>query len=757
MASRSIKNRPNIKKKHPFTGVLVALSIVAVVICAGIAGVWALGESWLQDLPDYEDADQYNTARKTEVYANDGKTLLAEFYLEDREPVELTQISNFVLEGTIATEDERFYDHGGFDIWGIARALVVNMTGSSREGASTITQQFVRNTILASEANDISIERKVREMYLSMKLEEVYSKDEILLMYLNTINYGSGAYGIQAASQRYFSKDATDLTLVEAATLIGIPQSPTYNNPIDNPDACFNRRNLVLERMLSNGYISQAEYDEAVATPLALTPTEPSQDGIYLYPYFTSYVREQLLAQYSQAEVFKGGMKVYTTIDPAMQAVAETAAANKESQIDDAFEVALTAVDPDTGYIKAMVGGKDYYANQYNLATQAQRQPGSSFKTFTLIAALEEGISPQTMINCSTTVKIDDWNVENINAVNYGTRSLSSAFAVSSNTGFARLVSAIGPEKVVDVAQRMGINKSVLTAVPSITLGAKEVTVTEMAQSYATIANGGTERDAVSIERIIDRNGNTIFDVSTNNAGTIALTPEISYAATQVMEGVLKSGGTGTDAALASGQPAAGKTGTSENYRDSWFCGFTPQLSVSIWLGDRRDQSEGIAVPSSITAASVFSEFAGTVLEGQPIEQFKTAQAPTYKSYSNTKFGIGGTASSDTDDTEKDTTNKNQTQPNNPTDPVKPVDPVDPVDPVPTPDPTQTPDPKPDPDPTPTPTPTPTSTSWGTRNVANEKALEYVFASPLAVRNDWISDFWSGSGISFRTISLRTA
>ncbi|MEG0216840.1 MAG: transglycosylase domain-containing protein, partial [Raoultibacter sp.] len=468
MASRASKNRAGKKTKQPFIGLLVFFAIVISVVATGGIAAYALGTSWLQDLPDYEDSAAFNTAEKTRVYAGDDTTLLAEFYLENREPVTAAEISPFVFKGTVATEDERFYDHGGIDMKGIARAVVANLTGSS-EGASTITQQFVRNTVLSDEMNDITFKRKVREMYIAVKLEEKYTKDEILLMYLNTINYGSGAYGIQAASQQYFSKNALDLTLVEAATLVGIPQSPNALNPIDNPKACLERRNVVLNRMLSNNYITQADYDAAIAQEIVLNVKPQDQgEGMYLYPYFTSYVRQLLLEKYSDAEVFKGGMTVYTTIDPATQDAAERAAANKRAEIDDDLEVALTAVDPATGYIKALVGGSDYYANKFNLATQGLRQPGSSFKTFTLASAIENGIAPTTSLDCSSPVKIGSWEVENYNGAQYGTRPLSSAFAVSSNTGFARLVTYLGPEKVADIAHRMGI-KSDLNAVPSIT------------------------------------------------------------------------------------------------------------------------------------------------------------------------------------------------------------------------------------------------------------------------------------------------
>lgn len=637
MASRSIKNRPDIKKKSFWPGVLMALAVVLAFLGVGVVGIYALGSSWLEDLPDYSDTNVYNVAQKTEVYASDGFTLLAEFYIENREPVTLDQISPYVKNGTVATEDERFYEHDGIDLWGIGRAIVVNLSGSSLEGASTISQQFVRQTILADEANDISFKRKVREMYIALKLEEMYSKDEILLSYLNTINYGSGAYGIEAAAHTYFSKTAAELTLSEAAALVGIPQSPTYNNPIDNYDTCLVRRNMVLDRMLSNGYITQEEHDAAVAEELILNPENLGANGIYLYPYFTTYIRDTLLEEFTEAEVFKGGMKVFTTIDPTMQGIAEDAARKKEATMAEDIEVALTAIDPNTGYIKAMVGGKNFYVDQYNLATQAKRSCGSAFKTFTLIASLEAGISPSTSISCSSKVTLGNWSPENYGGANYGTRSIAGAFAVSSNTAFARLITAIGPEPVVDVAKRLGI-KSNIPAFPSITLGAVEVSTDEMAGAVATIANGGTHHEVTGIAYILDAKGDVIYQSDTT--GTPALSPEIAYAARNVMEGVV-SGGTGYAAALSSGQPVIGKTGTSEYYRDSYFIGSTPQISVAIWLGARQERE----MPSSYVAASVFGDFVGRVLAGQPIVDFPVANEPQYTAYNNPTLNIGSGSS----------------------------------------------------------------------------------------------------------------
>lgn len=254
MGSRAIKGRYNIRKKNGKAIVLSILAIIAAVFISLFIGAAALANTWLQDLPDYTNSEAFSTSATSTVYASDGKTVLAEFQLENREPVEIDQVSEYVLNGTVATEDERFYTHQGVDLYGSMRALVNNIIGGALEGGSTITQQLVRNTILSEEMNEISFKRKLREMFIATKMEEMYSKDEILLMYLNTINYGSGSYGIQAAAERYFSKNASDLTLAEAATLVGIPQSPTYNNPIDHAENCLSRRNLVLDTPVSSGW-----------------------------------------------------------------------------------------------------------------------------------------------------------------------------------------------------------------------------------------------------------------------------------------------------------------------------------------------------------------------------------------------------------------------------------------------------------------------------------------------------------------------
>lgn len=646
MVSRARRSRHAARKERAGFRLGIVGIVIAAILGIGCLGTLGVCFVWLQDLPDYTDASAYNVAEKTKVYASDGTTLLAELYLENRDPIELSEMGDYVTQGTVATEDERFYEHNGVDLWGILRAVWVNVTGTGHEGASTITQQFVRNTILSDEMQESTLKRKVREAYIAIQLEQMYSKDEILQMYLNTINYGQGTYGIQAAAELYFSKNAKDLTIAEAATLIGIPQAPTYNNPIDNPDNCLERRNLVLDRMLTNGVITQEEHDAAQAEPISLNVTmSDSNDGLYQYKYFTSYVRDTLLEDYSSDEVFKGGLTVITTLDVNTQNAAEQAADAKLSGLSDNLELAMVAVDPDTGFIKAMVGGRDYDTDEYNLATQAKRQPGSSFKTFTLLAALNDGVSPQTNLNCTSHVNIDGWEVENYGGSDYGTRSIASAFAVSSNTGFAELCTEIGPSKVAKMANTCGIEQE-LQAYPSITLGAQEVTVREMAQAYATIANGGTKREAVCIQSITDASGNTIFTADTT--GEKVLDTSLTEAATEVMEGVITNG-TGRSAAISNGQPAAGKTGTSENWRDKWFCGITPQMSVAIWIGGR----EEVQMPSYVACDDVFGDFMSTILEGQPIEQFPTSDEEL--EYTTTDFGHGEGATGEAPEHEGDT------------------------------------------------------------------------------------------------------
>ncbi|NPD31674.1 penicillin-binding protein [Eggerthellaceae bacterium zg-997] len=645
MGSRSMKNRPAAKKKHPSTGVLAVLGVFAVVLMAGGIAAFSLFSSWTSNLPDIEKLDGLDASKPSVLYASDGTTVLARFQLKNRTPVSGVQIGSHVRSGTVATEDERFFDHKGVDLAGIARATLNNLTGGQLEGASTITQQLVRNTVLADEMDEISLRRKVREAVLSMQIEQRYSKNDILVMYLNTINYGSGAYGIEAASKRYFSKSANELSVAESALLIGIPQSPTYNNPIDYPDNALARRNLVLSRMLKNDVITQGEYDQAVAEPLQLNETPPA-DEVLAYPYFTTYVRSLLTSEYgiSESDLMEGGLTVTTTIDPALQGVAEQAAAAKVRQVGQPFDVAMTVVEPSTGYIRALVGGSDYAKSQINLATgqgASGRPSGSAFKVFTLAAAIEEGISPQTLVDCSSPATVDGYTLQNYDNINYGTRSLSRALAVSSNTGFVRLTASIGANKVADMAKRLGVSSKLDVGKTGIalTLGTENVTPLEMTQAYATIATQGTRVETTPIMTVADANGRIIVDNGdASKRSSQVLSKDTAYALEQAMEGVVNTyEGTGQQARLQNGQVVAGKTGTTEQYHDVSFYGFTPQYAVGVWCGDPSNQA---TLTPGTNVADVFSAFMNAALKGKQPVPFVKQPVPAYKPYADEKYRL---------------------------------------------------------------------------------------------------------------------
>ena len=631
MASRALKRRKNIRKHDIKSAVMTVLFVIVALLAVFGVGIYSLCDSWLKDIPDYSQLEQLNNSSVSKVYASDGQTVLAEFQLENRTPVQLDEVSDYVKKGTVATEDERFYTHNGFDLYGTMRATFNNLVGGSLEGGSTITMQLARNTVITDEMTDRTFKRKVREIYISLKMEELYSKDEILRLYLNTINYGNGAYGIQAASQRYFSKNASELSLNEAATLIGIPQSPTYNNPIDNMDQCLARRNVVLSRMVSNNVITQAEADEVKAQEIVLNPSTDTTSGIKSYPYFTSYVRNQLTNNASKygltsADLFGSGLSVITTLDLKAQEDLDSASDAKANST--GFQVASCVVEPSNGYIKAIHGGGDYDESQINLVTGEGtngRQVGSTFKVFTLIAAIEAGINPNTTVDCGYSVTMNGSEIHNYSNMNYGTRSITSALAVSSNTGFVRLCNYVTPAKVIEVARRMGITSD-LPDVPTLTLGVASITPLQMANAFACIANGGTYYEPECIVKITDANNKVLVD-NTNPVGTRAMSAETAHAATEAMKTVVTSG-TGVDARPRT-QTAAGKSGTTDDYKDAWWVGITPQVSVAFWMGDlTSNYSDARACYS--TTQSAFAAFINNYLGTQDSVDFPDADDPPY-------------------------------------------------------------------------------------------------------------------------------
>jgi len=598
----------------------------------GTAAAFGLVSQWLTDLPSIDDPSAFAVAQTTKIYSADGK-LLANLFLENRQVVPLAEISPYLQHAVVSVEDERFYQHKGYDAIGIIRAAVANMAaGGVAEGASTITQQIVRNTVLSDERLEISYKRKVREAYLAYELEKTMSKDEILSMYLNTVYYGEGAYGAESAALTYFSKHAKDLTIAEAALLAGLPQQPSRLSPYENLEGAVGRRQWVLQKMRENGYITTEEYDLAAAEEVTLKrASNINETGVYAAPYFVAHVKKVLQDEYGTSLVFKGGLKVYTTLDTKMQTMAEKSVRGILNQSSDP-DCALVAIDPNNGHIKALVGGKDWSKKKFNFATQARRQPGSSFKMFTLVTALESGMPPKRMLDASSPAVIatggKPWVVGNAEGSGKGYITLLQATTHSVNTAYARLAKELGAAKIVKTAKRMGI-ETPLEPYLSITLGAQEVTPLEMASAYGTLAAGGRHFPPIAVAKVVDAGGKTIFTAKAEAAQ--AISPEVAYAATKMLQTVISSG-TGTNARI--GRPAAGKTGTTQDYRDAWFVGYTPQLVCSVWMGYTPERPmrnvHGRRVFGGTFSAPIWRTFMTQALKGKPVLNFKSAPSPKY-------------------------------------------------------------------------------------------------------------------------------
>lgn len=624
------------RMRKPHTAVRLILGGVTMLVVVsilftgvGVAGGFAMVSGWLTDLPNLDDPTAFSVAQTTKIYSADNK-LIANLYLENRQVVELDGISPYLQNALVAVEDERFYQHNGFDAVGIVRAFVKNsVAGGVEEGASTITQQYIRNTILADERYDISYRRKVREAYLAYELEQRLSKEEVLSMYLNTVYFGEGAYGAESAALTFFNKHASELSIAEAALLAGLPQSPSRLSPYTNAEGAVSRRQWVLSKMHEQDYITDAEYEAAKVEELQLERApQLDEQGVYSAPYFVAHVKKLLQDEYGTGLVFKGGLTVYTTLDTTMQDRAEAACRKVMNRADDP-DYALVSIEPQTGKIKALVGGRDWATNKFNFATQAKRQPGSSFKMFTLVTALKQGMPPTRKVDSTSPAVIPTggkpWRVT---GGGKGYITLQQATVGSVNAAFARLIAEMGAEPVVETAHDMGITSDVQPFL-SITLGSQEVTPLEMTSAYATLANEGTHIPPVAIDKIVDSHGDTIFEASYK--GTEAISPSVAYATTQILKGVI-SGGTARRAAI--GRPAAGKTGTTQDYRDAWFCGYTPQLACAVWLGYTPERPmrnvHGITVFGGTFPAMIWAEFMKAALADQPKLDFKSAPAPKY-------------------------------------------------------------------------------------------------------------------------------
>lgn len=640
------------------------------------------------------------------LYARDGSPLTSLHGEVDRQVIGFTQMPDPLKHAVIAVEDHSFYSHPGVDIVGVFRAAYTDLIKHQTvQGGSTITEQLVKNLYAGSYVKqpdgssayvvpDRTIKEKIREALLAVKLENVLGKDQILAKYLNTIYFGHGAYGVQAAAQTYWHEDAGRLTLLQSATLAGLITSPTLFDPINHPSDSKTRRDYALDQMAHYGYITQAKADQAKAKPCCGIPDISKRGITFSTPgqseYFVDYAKRYLIKKYGSAAVFGGGLKVTTTIDMNMQAEAEATIAKYLPDPTDP-QAALVSIDPRTGEVLAMVGGRNWQKLQVNLALSGAagyggtgRMAGSAFKVFTLATAMKEGYNLNAYWQGPSSIVIQNpvcagpaglWNPSNSSDSEAGTFTLKQATAYSVNTVFAQLVSQLGPDKVIETAKQMGI-RSHLDPFCSVTLGSVAVNPLEMTNAYATLAAQGVRHYATPLLQVRGHGGHVVGSVA--SPGRQVLPTNDANLVTSALQGVLQYGTAGGKG-LGS-RPSAGKTGTAQNYVDAWFCGYTPQLATCVWMGYPKGEIpmysvHGVApVFGGTIPASIWHDFMALALVDQPVVPFTP---PTFAGYT-----IG------------------------PTTPVASPAPSNTPTPTPTPKPSHSPASSPPPTPTPSPKPT---------------------------------------------------
>lgn len=617
MARRKAKSR---------MGTVITFAFLFSISVGALAGALA---GFLGSAPTLAEVE-FNPQLTTYVYDVEGR-VLARLYKENRDSVPLSAIPVHLRHAVLAVEDERFYTHHGIDFRGLLRALVVNVrAGEIRQGGSTLTQQLAKNAFLSHER---TITRKLRELLWTIQIERRYSKDEILEAYLNQICFGHGAYGAEAGAQLYFGKHVKDVTLPEAAFLAGVTNGPSVFSPFINKEAATRRRDFVLRRMEQLGYISESQSEAARRAPLVTIPLRRNERKA---PYFVDYILQTLLELYGEQLVYGGGLRVYTTLSSSVQAAAEQALLQGLPSLKvDANGLqqpqgAVVAIDPLTGAIRAMVGGRG--TDKFNRAVQAQRQPGSAIKPIVYAAALESGLTPATVMRDEPlSLQGSDggsWQPENYDRRYRGDISLRYALEESVNIIAVKLLQQLGPRTVLDYGRRLGITtlvekgaKNDLNA--SLALGGltRGVSPLELTAAYVPFANGGIYIPPWAISRIEDNNGNVLRESRTDRRTVVS--EALAYLMTDMMRGVIDRG-TGKRAAIS--RPAAGKTGTTSDYTNAWFVGYTPELVATVWIGNDAQKDAMVSREGSVgsaKAAEIWAAFMKKALAAAPAQDFR--------------------------------------------------------------------------------------------------------------------------------------
>ena len=604
-------------------------------------------------LPQLDNYSPRPLAQTSFLYAADGSLITTLHSAENRVVLTRAEMPASLRNAAVAIEDRRFYAHHGIDPQAILRAAVIDATtGKIEEGGSTITQQLVKNLYTGDQQ---SFRRKFDEAVLAWQLENRLTKAQILTRYLNTVYFGEGAYGAQAAARTYFGVDAIDLSLAQSATLAGLISAPNHFDPYVSEAAARGRRNVVLRLMARQGYLTPARAAAASATPMVVQPRSATEQH-YPYPYFVDYFKRWFLANSAfgptladrERLLFTGGLRITTTLEPTVQRAAEDAVRSVLAYPTDP-DAAVTVLDPRTGYVRAMVGGKDsaYWADdqagRVNLATGAGgtgRQTGSAFKPFALVTALEHGISPDTVFPAPATLDVPlgngrTWHVINAEGSGYGSMSLRSATIYSVNTVYAQLIERLGPQAVVDTATRMGMRCCPNVGEPttplqpylSAVLGANEANTLEMASAYGTLASGGKRVQPTPVLSVVDAQGNVLYQADPQPKQVVD--PQVASAADGILQDVVLYG-TGTAANI--GRPQIGKTGTDDNHDNAWFIGAVPQLVAAVWVGFHQGQipmrppKTRITVFGGTWPAQIWRVLMLRATASMPPEQFPTPQ-----------------------------------------------------------------------------------------------------------------------------------
>lgn len=601
----------------------MALVVIMVICAAGAVAGFLL--SITGTLPDVTQT--LSPAASSQIYDCKGRLITTVHAEQNRLPVKLADTPKDLQNAFIAAEDIRFYKHHGIDPIGIARAVVSNIRhrDATGQGGSTITQQLARNAFLTQEQ---TLKRKLLEAVLAVEIENKYTKAEILEMYMNQIYFGQGAYGVQTASHVYFGKDVKDLNLAQCAMLAGLPNSPNYYSPFHNLQAAKYRQGVVLDQMAKYGYISQEQADEAKAQDLGLVKPGSNQDNNKVASYFVNYVVQQVSDKYDSSAIYKEGLKIYTTLDLDMQKDAENAVnkdlpkGTKNAKGVTQPQGALLAIETKTGDVKAMVGGRG--EDQFNRATQMYRQPGSAFKPFTYVTALEKGMSPNMMLDNSAVSFAGGWSPKNYGHTTGGPVTMTEALVKSMNIPTINLANKVGMSNVIKTAEKCGITSLVDSGKYSdnnlsASIGglSKGVSLWDMAQAYSVFANNGQLIKPRVILKIEDRNGNILEDhTGESDAEQVLDANAVARLNVMLQQAVMR--GTGRNAYF--GRPLAGKTGTTNGAHDAWFVGYTPNMVTAVWIGD--DTSTNAGYTGGTIPATIFRDFMSQATASQSASSF---------------------------------------------------------------------------------------------------------------------------------------